>query len=109
MEHLDELLTLKSVSDSQRDIDIYLQKQEKGFSRLMNDINNNQLSKGKSRRSIIQDYSEPILVKKTNGENSIREILLYRKPTECFNSDRVYLYIDNKGKLAYWELKPVDK
>lgn len=108
MSHMDELLTLKSVSDNQRDIDIYLKKQEKGFKKLLEDIKNNQLTKGKSKRSIIQDYSDPILVKKINGEEDVKEILLYRKPTDYFNSDRVYLYIDNKGKLVHWELKPVD-
>ncbi|MFA5271700.1 MAG: hypothetical protein WC412_05100 [Candidatus Omnitrophota bacterium] len=109
VEHLDELFTLKNVSDNQRDIDIYLKKQEKGFSRLLDDIKNNRLLRGKSKRLIIEDYSEPVLVKKVEAEDNIIEVLLYRKPTEYFSSDRVYLYINNKGKLAYWELKPADK
>lgn len=106
--HMDELLTLKSVADNQRDIDIYLKKQEKGFKRLLGDIKNNRLRKGESKKYLIDAYYEPILTKKADDLKDVREILLYRHPTEAFKSDRVYLYIDTKGKLAYWEVKPAE-
>ncbi|MDD4954816.1 MAG: hypothetical protein PHP17_02115 [Candidatus Omnitrophica bacterium] len=105
--HLDELLTLKSVSDSQRDIEIYLAKQEKGFTRLEGDIKNNRLRTGEFKRAIIEKYSEPVLTEKPETEkNNIKEILLYRHPTNYFKSDRIYLYFDAEGRLASWELKP---
>lgn len=108
MEHLDELLTLKNVSDNQRDMDIYLKKQIKGFKKLLDDIKNDRLRKGESKNSIISTYYDPILTKQVGESKDIREVLLYRHPTEYFNSDRVYLYINNKGRLAYWEVKPAE-
>lgn len=109
MAHMDELLTLKSVSDNQRDIDIYLKKQEKGFTKLLADIRSNKLRKGESKNYLISTYFEPVLTKKAGDLKDIREVLLYRHPTEYFKSDRIYLYINNKGRLAYWELKPAEE
>ena len=107
--HLNELLTLKSVSDNQRQIQIYLEKQEKGFTKLKDDIKNNRLKQGQFKRSIISKYSEPVLIEKPEPENAgIKEILLYRHPTNYFKSDRVYLYFDESGRLVSWELKPAD-
>ena len=108
MEHLDELLTLKNVSDNQKDMDIYLKKQIKGFKKLLDDIKNDRLRKGESKNYIISTYYDPILTKQVGELKDIREVLLYRHPTEYFNSDRVYLYINNKGRLAYWEVKPAE-
>ncbi len=108
VQHMDELLTLKRVADSQKQIEIYLQKQEQGFSRLYEDINTGKLKPGKLERAIISEYSDPVLIKKPEGQTDIKEILLYRHPTEYFSSDRIYLYIDNKGKLSYWEIKPAE-
>jgi hypothetical protein len=105
---MDELLTLKSISDSQRDIDIYLKKQEKGFKKLADDINNGRLHKGVSRKYIIDTYYEPVLAKKVDDDSGVKEILLYRDPTEYFQSDRIYLSFNNRGRLVSWELKPAD-
>lgn len=107
--HMDELLALKRVSDNQIQIEIYLKKQEQGFSKLYEDIKNDTLKKGMLERAIIYKYSEPILVKKPEEQSDIKEILLYRHPTEYFSSDRIYLYIDKSGKLAYWEIKPAEQ
>ncbi len=108
MSHMDELLTLKSVADNQREMDIYLKKQEKGFKKLLDDIKNDKLRKGESKNYIISTYFEPVLTKKSGDLKDIREVLLYRHPTEYFKSERVYLYIDNKDRLADWEVKPAE-
>ncbi|MDD4183235.1 MAG: hypothetical protein PHT53_05380 [Candidatus Omnitrophica bacterium] len=107
--HLDELLTLKSVSDNQRQIQIYLDKQEKGFNKLKEDIKNNRLKQGQFKRSIIDRYSEPVLTEEPAPENvGVKEILLYRHPTNYFKSERIYLYFDESGRLLSWELKPAE-
>jgi hypothetical protein len=107
--HLDELLTLKSVSDNQRQIQIYLDKQEKGFNKLKEDIKNNRLKQGQFKRSIINKYSEPVLTEKPAPEDvGVKEILLYRHPTNYFKSERIYLYFDESSRLLSWELKPAE-
>lgn len=107
--HLDELLTLKSVSDNRAQIENYLAKQERGFNRLKEDIKNNRLEQGELKRSVIAKYSEPALTKEAGPENvGIKEILLYRHPTNYFKSDRIYLYFEINNRLASWELKPAE-
>ena len=107
--HLNELLTLKRVADSQKQIEIYLAKQERGFNRLNEDIKNNALAKGQLKRSIIAKYSEPVLTKEPEPESvGIKEILLYRHPTNYFKSDRIYLYFDNGNKLISWKVEPAE-
>ncbi|MCK9614496.1 MAG: hypothetical protein M0R48_03210 [Candidatus Omnitrophica bacterium] len=107
--HLNELLTLKRVGDNQKQIEIYLAKQERGFNKLSDDIKNSRLIKGQLKRSVIAKYSEPVLTKCPGPENAgIKEILLYRHPTNRLKSDRIYLYFDNASRLVYWELKPAD-
>lgn len=109
LQHMDELLTLKSVADDQKQIEIYLAKQERGFNRLNDDIKNNRLSKGQLKRSVIAKYSEPVLIKKAEPEaGGIKEILLYRHPASYFKSDRIYLYFDDGNRLVSWELKPAE-
>ena len=106
--HSQQLFTLKSVGDSQAQIERYLDRQLEGFTDLVEDINSESLEAGISRKKIISRYFEPVLVKEAEGIPSIKEILLYRHPTECFTSDRVYLYIDESSKLSYWEYEPYE-
>jgi uncharacterized protein YehS (DUF1456 family) len=106
MSNLDELLTLKSVADSQKDIEIYLKKQEDGFKKLLDDVKNERLKQGLTKKYIMETYAEPILTKETTQDNAVREILLYRHPTQYFNSDRIYLYLDKNFRLLKWQLKP---
>ena len=107
--HLNELLTLKRVADSQKQIEIYLAKQERGFNKLNEDIKNSALAKGQLKRSIIAKYSEPVLTKEPEPESAgIKEILLYRHPTNYFKSDRIYLYFDNGNKLISWKVEPAE-
>jgi hypothetical protein len=107
MRNFDELMVLKSVADSQRDIEKYLNEQEKGFNRLLSDVKNNRLRAGVSKKYIIATYAEPVLVKdKTPAPAQVREVLLYRHPTQYFKSERVYLYLDKNFTLLSWEVAP---
>ena len=76
--------------------------------KLKDDINNGRLRKGASKKYIIDAYFEPVLAKKSADDSGAKEILLYRNPTEYFQSDRIYLSFDNRGRLVSWELKPAD-
>jgi len=101
----ESLKTLKSVSDSQDEIEVYLARQVKLFNKLLTDLENEALGPGISKKRFIRIYGEPILSKEVS-EPSGGIMLLYRHPTEYFKSDRVYLYFDEKEKLVRWEYKP---
>jgi uncharacterized protein YehS (DUF1456 family) len=108
MNNLDELMALKSVADSQKDIEEYLKKQESGFKKLLDDIKSNRLKQGVSKKYILETYAEPVLTKKDTQDKAIQEILLYRYPTQYFKSERIYLYLDKDFRLSKWQLKPAE-
>ncbi|MCK4809680.1 MAG: hypothetical protein KAS99_01930 [Candidatus Omnitrophica bacterium] len=102
----EQLLTLKAIGKSQREIQQYLDKQERLFYQLTEDIKNKRLKPGISKVKIIRTYGDPILSKAVDNDPSIKERLLYRRPMRAFTSNRIYLYFNNSGKLSYWEYMP---
>ena len=99
------LKTLKSVGDSQKEIEIYLARQVDLFNKMLTDLNNGNLSPGISKDKFIRIYGEPILSKRVFGPPG-EERLLYRHPTKYFQSDRIYIYFDEKERLTRWEYEP---
>jgi len=99
------ILTLKRYSDGQVQIQRYVDRQEKFFDKLVEDLKNDKLQPGISKRKFMRSYGVPILSRA--GGDPGEEVLLYRYPTKYFNSDRVYAYFDQSGKLIRWEYKPV--
>ncbi len=97
--------TLKQVGESQEEIETYLRRQAKLFDKLLVDLKREALKPGIPKNTIIAIYGEPILTKEVT-EPLFSQTLLYRHPTEYFQSDRIYLYFNQKGKLIRWEYKP---
>jgi len=101
----ERLKTLKKVGASQDEISAYLAKQLESFNQLIVDLDDEDIEPGISKKRFIRIYGEPILSKEVN-EPTRGTILLYRHPTEYFESDRIYLYFDQEEKLIRWEYKP---
>lgn len=108
LKYANELLALKSVGDSQLRIEKYLGKQEKLFCVLIEDIKSEKLRKGIFKREVLKLYGEPVLSETITGESVVKEVFLYRHPTDYFTSDRVYLYFDSSATLLYWEYIPYE-
>ncbi|MFH1503883.1 MAG: hypothetical protein ABIH08_00610 [Candidatus Omnitrophota bacterium] len=100
-----ELLTLKKLGSSQKEIANYLNRQDELFNKLISDLKDEKLEQGISKREIIDIYGEPILIKSLS-RNSSETIFLYRHPTEYFDSDKVYIYFDEFEELSHWEYLP---
>ncbi len=101
----ESLKTLKSVGDSQDEIEAYLARQIKLFNKLLTNLKDEALKPGISKKRFIQIYGEPILSEEVAGlRGGVK--FLYRHPTEYFKSDRVYLYFDKGENLVRWEYKP---
>ena len=98
-----QLLILRNVSKGQDEIKTYLNKQEALFSKLVEDVKNNQVKKGQRYSQIIRKYGDPVFCQKHNQYN---KKCLFRHPTDYFSSDKVYLYFDSKDKLAKVEYLP---
>ena len=102
----DGVMTLKRFGDEQKQIENYLKKQEALFYRLKSDIESNKLTKGITKRNILSTYGNPIFSRKLIDNEELREVLLYRHPTEYFSTDKVYLYFDEKQNLCLWKFEP---
>lgn len=104
-----ELMTLKSVGDSQKDIQQYLAAQEKKFSALQADVKANRLQSGVSKQDIVNVYGDPVFSRPLADDLEMYEMFLYRHPTQYFTSDRIYLYFDKDQKLTRWQYEPAEK
>ena len=97
--HSQQISTLRKVGASQKQMQSYVARQEKGFNRLRKDIERKRLKVGISQREVVSLYGEPILEKEVGDKIQ----WLYRHPTEYFNSDRAYLYFNSSNTLIGWE------
>lgn len=102
--HYNELMLLKRFGDNQREIEKYLDTQEKLFYKLRDDVLNKRLVEGMSNKKILTVYGEPIFCRSLESEGKVKETCLYRHPTHYFSSDMIYLDFDINQRLDSWEL-----
>lgn len=107
--HHQQITTLENLSDNQRQMREYVSAEEKLFFKLREDVFNNRLTKGTPRGEILSQYSEPIYCKPLKDRAEIKEVCLFRHPTQYFSSDLIYLKFDENGQLYSWELKSCNK
>ncbi|PIQ90589.1 MAG: hypothetical protein COV71_03630 [Candidatus Omnitrophica bacterium CG11_big_fil_rev_8_21_14_0_20_41_12] len=106
--HYQQLNTLKSIADSQNEMQSYIAAQEKSFNKLRDDVLNNRLTKGLPKKKILSLYGEPIFCKSPDDKNNITQICLYRHPGQYFSSDMIYLNFGIDQRLDSWELIKAD-
>jgi len=99
LEHMDELLALKSYSDNQDEQKRFLAREEEKFQKLLTDVKTGKLSEGRLKSSIIYSYGKPILTTPIANDPVIKEELMYRHPGQLFGSEKAFLYFDQKQKF----------
>lgn len=97
--HLQELLTLKTLSDNQTLQKKYIEEQNKKFQAILDVVNGNGLNDYPDKKSCRTAFGEPIFVKKVEKEGEKMEQWLYRPAREFFGAEKVYLYFDEAGAL----------
>ena len=98
--HMQELLTLKALSDNQTQQAKYIEQQDKKFEKLLETLKAGQLQKYSNQKAILSAFGEPIF-KETTKDSSQK--WLYRYAAELFGSEKVYLYFDADGQLIHWK------
>ena len=98
-----QLLVLKDVSKSQDQIKKYLSRQEELFYKLVEDVKAGRLETGAKYSWVVKQYGDPVFCR--DAENYSKKCL-FRKPTDYFSSDKVYLYFTEQEKLAKIEYIP---
>ena len=87
--------TLKQYSKEQDLIARQVETAKKKFNLLVEDIKEEKLEKGISKKRFMRIYGDPVIEIEENE-------LLYRDPLEFFDTPKVYIYFDEKGKLIKW-------
>ncbi|MCF7887169.1 MAG: hypothetical protein K9L71_01985 [Candidatus Omnitrophica bacterium] len=103
-----QLLTLKRLGDSRKLMERDIEKKKKNLAKLINDIKTDKLKKGTSYNRFIRLYGEPVLEKLIDKDTKEKR-LLYRHPTEYFDTDKVYLYFNQEAKLIAWKYIPAEQ
>ena len=103
IEHLQELLTLKDLSDDRDQQDIYVKNHDESFERLLAAVKTNSLSQFPDKKSFLRDIGKPVLIKEVIGNGESLERWLYHRSTKSLGLPKIYLYFDQTGKLKYWQ------
>ena len=106
--HMNELLTLKAVSDQQAALDSYVEKQDGKFKLLLAAVEDRSIEKYKRKDAIVRKFGEPVFCENVEHKGEKAEFCLYRYTKKYFNSDKVYFYFDASGKLVDWEHIPLN-
>jgi hypothetical protein len=106
VQHLPQLLTLKSYSDHGEAADSFVNAANALFEKLKTDIIEQRLYPKTSASQILKTYGQPVHKELVERDGSQFEQWLYRHPTEAFKTDKVYLLFDSAGFLANWEVLP---
>jgi hypothetical protein len=102
--HLDQLLTIKAYSDNKDLQEKFILQQNQNFKKLLAAVKDGTLEPGTTHRVILKEFGAPILSRLTAADGKDLDVWLYRYATEYFNSEKVYLYFDQEGKLVKWDL-----
>ena len=101
--HLDQLLTLKAISDEQKAMDKEVDKQDKKFKSLIAEIQKGTIKEYANKKSVIRKFGEPISIENMEKDVQLQETWMYRYCAKFFDSDKAYLKFDQEGKLIDWQ------
>ena len=102
LEHLQELLTLKDLSDEREQQDLYVQKHDEDFERLVKAAKDNAIEQYKTKKNFLKTFGKPLVTEQVSLDGESLEKWLYLYTTRSFGSPKVYLYFDQFGKLKHW-------
>lgn len=108
LQHLDQLLTLKDLSEEQDKLGRHIEQQDQKFELLVQAVKANQLERYPGKRHILKRFGEPVYSRPIERNGQALELWLYRYSTQFFDSEKVYLYFDSSDRLVDWEYEGGD-
>lgn len=102
------LMNLKDLGENRQQTEDYVRQQKELFARLSQDIKDNRLKTGTSRKEILAAYGQPVASKEAVYQGKAVQSLVFRDPVKFFSSEIVYLYFDKEGLLCGWEIQAPD-
>lgn len=107
--HMNELMTLKDLSEEQDAQKQYVAERDEQFARLAAEIREQGLEQYRNQRGIVRAFGEPVLVEEIPRGNETLSRWLYRKQVHYLNPEKVYLYFNSRQELVAWEHVPNDQ
>jgi len=101
IQHLPQLLTIKHYADSKAQIEKDVEKQDRLFDELIQEIGNDPF-RYETADQIEERFGSPIFKrqKESHGKMLVEWLYRYQK---VFDGDKVYMYFDEQGKLVNLE------
>src|SRR3989338_5043387 len=103
LQHLDQLLTLKAVSDEQAKMGKEIERQDVRFESLVAAVKEGTISKYKDQKNVTTQFGPPVFTEKIEEDGHSLEVWVYRYGARFFDSPKVYLYWNQSGELVRWE------
>lgn len=101
--HLDQLLTLKDLSEEQDRLERHIQTQDEKFELLVKAVQDGTIGRSKNQRSLRRHFGEPVYTEKITQDGRLLDLWVYRYTTKFFDSPKVHLYLDSSGQLIRWD------
>lgn len=98
--HLDQLLTLKAVSDEQQSLGHYVQVKDERFESLLVRMCSGDFPSNWSGTEVSSEFGAPIHVSHLDRDSVAKERWLYRRQTRYFKTPTVTLDFDTDGRLV---------
>ena len=96
--HSSDLLILKSVADDQAYLSEQVKKQNAKFDLMLQEYQENQLANYTKKEHFTKAFGEPVFIQMAREGDEHLEEWLYRYSTQFFNSPKIYVYFDRKGR-----------
>ena len=106
LEHLDQLLTLKDLSDEGDRLDKYVQAQDSKFELLVGAVKKNTLKRNSHKNKILKIFGDPVYTEEISKDGQKVQQWLYRYAKNFFDGEKVYLYFDARENLIDYEYIP---
>ena len=104
--HLDQLLTMKSLSDDQTQQQKYVKDRYKKFKALLAAVESGNIKNYPDKKKFLKTFGEPIYTETIDRDKEKLEQLMYRYSTQLSGSEKVYVFFNTEGKLTDWKYFP---
>ncbi len=103
LSNLQELLTLKDLSEDQdRQVKV-IERQEGNFQKILKAVEKNDLAQYPGVEEFRNAFGEPVLMQEVRRNGVPLQQWMYCHPTDVLKSSRVYVYFDEDGKRLDWK------
>jgi|GEM_PF-5843694 len=105
IQHLPQLLTLKRYSESQENLAHEIDRQDRLFEQMREEVQSGVFSSYQTVRAIRKRFGEPVFIRPTVYHDADARQWLYRRAKD-FNGPRIYIYADLNGRVIAVESLP---